>query len=231
MAGVVSSVMGSCIRRFRYRLWVFVHRWSGELLDFRYGVETARSAPLESFGLWAPMRGEYQPAGWRCIRAALGAIHVTGDEVLLDAGSGKGRVVLAASALPFGRVMGVELVPAMHALALDNLERYRGPRRCKDIQLTCGDATALPLPDDVTHVFLNNPFEGDLFDRFLDRVMASVDRNPRRISVIYLNPTGGQRILARGARARSCAPNRRHWDIAIYDLGPDTVGARDGSDQ
>src|SRR5580704_15196620 len=35
----------------------------------------------------------------------------------MDAGSGKGRVLLLASSLPFRRILGVEIVPELHEVA------------------------------------------------------------------------------------------------------------------
>jgi SAM-dependent methyltransferase len=216
-----AQVLGDAVHqvRARHRLWALAHRWSGELLDLAHGVSTARTERLESFGLWAPMRGEYEPAGWARLRAALRAEHVGPDAVFLDAGSGKGRAVLVAAGFAFRRVIGVELVPALHERAADNLRRFRGRRRCAEIELVCGDATELPLPDDVTHIFLNNPFEQDLVDRFLDRVTESQQRRPRPIRLIYLHPTGAQRMLARGARpVAGGARGRRRMDLVVYDL-------------
>ena len=114
-----------------------------------------------------------------------------------------------------------KLVSALHDRAVDNPDRYRGPRRCGEVQLICGDATDTSLPDGVTHIFLNNPFEADLVDRFLDRVVASQQRRPRRIRVIYLNPTGAQRILARGARPVTRRGLKRlPKDLVVYDVLP-----------
>jgi protein-L-isoaspartate O-methyltransferase len=43
------------------------------------------------------------------------------DYVLVDFGSGKGRIVMLASELPFGRIIGVELSAKLHEVAQENI--------------------------------------------------------------------------------------------------------------
>ncbi len=61
------------------------------------------------------------------IRALLGAVPVVaGETVLVDLGSGKGRVLLVAQEVPFKRIVGVEWSSELHAVAEKNL---RSPPR------------------------------------------------------------------------------------------------------
>ncbi len=51
----------------------------------------------------------------------------------VDIGSGMGRVVLIASRLPFKQVVGVEISPALHEIARENLATYdRAVQRCRE---------------------------------------------------------------------------------------------------
>jgi SAM-dependent methyltransferase len=104
----------------------------------------------------------------------------------VDLGSGKGRVLLLASDLPFKRIIGIEFSPELHEVAVRNIQSYRNPaQRSKEIQSVCADATDYPLPDGNTVVFLFNPFKCSSVSRFLDNLGRSLQEHPREIYLVY----------------------------------------------
>lgn len=145
----------------------------------------------------------------------------------VDLGSGKGRVVLLAARLPFRSVTGVEISPRLHAVALANLERYRGRRRCSRVDLVLGDAAAYePPPGDVV-VFIYNPFGGDLFRRLVSGLEASFRASPRRMIVLYNNPVEAEALDGSAVFRRVFAgegPPDRVWrscrQLRVYSAGP-----------
>jgi hypothetical protein len=50
----------------------------------------------------------------------------------------------------------------------------------------------------VTVAFFDNPFVGHIFATVVDRLLASVDRAPRRLRIVYFNPVEHERLLATG---------------------------------
>ena len=70
--------------------------------------------------------------------------------------------------------------------------------RCKDIQLVQTDVLQYEMPDDISVVFFNNPFQGAVFESVIARLAGSIDRNPRSIKIIYYNPVEEQAILGTG---------------------------------
>ncbi|HTX44930.1 MAG TPA: methyltransferase domain-containing protein [Solirubrobacteraceae bacterium] len=78
-------------------------------------------------------------------------LELNGDEVLVDAGCGSGRVTsLLADRLPRGRVYGVDVAPSMAAHAAEAL----GDRAT----ILCQDLVALDLPEPVDVAFSNATF-------------------------------------------------------------------------
>src|SRR5689334_4233932 len=158
------------------------------LAERHHGIRTGGVVPLEELGVAAPDRVHYKPAPWHTLRRALPRRSVDGDDVFIDLGSGMGRVVFqAALRYPFKRVVGVELAPRLHRIAQDNIGRNRDRLRCGSVQLVQADVLDYPIPDDVTVVFLDNPFTGAIFGTVLERLLASVDRAPRPLRIIYFN--------------------------------------------
>ncbi len=78
-------------------------------------------------------------------------VELAGDEVVLDAGCGPGRVTaLLADRVPRGRVYGVDVAPSM----VEHARRALGNRAV----LSCQDLVELSLPEPVDLVFSNATF-------------------------------------------------------------------------
>jgi SAM-dependent methyltransferase len=174
------------ITRFVSWLW-------GLPYDLRHGVETRRRVPSydserQSFESVVP---------WNLI-PVLRPSSITESDVFLDVGSGKGRALLIAAArYPFGRVIGVEMSEALHQAAVENVRRYRGGS-LRPIELVNGDALDYDVPQDVTVVFLNNPFSGSVFEGFMSNLRRSLDESPRPFQLVYGFPYMHQMVIDAG---------------------------------
>jgi SAM-dependent methyltransferase len=136
-----------------------------------------------------PSRGFYYAAtSWpRLLQVyrQLRALPIRPDDAFLDLGCGKGRALLVASRFPFGRLIGVDLSPSLLATAAANAERIRELSPGVRIELVESDAGLYEIPDDVMTIYLNNPFPSPVVEQVLDQLMASVQRRPRMIGIIY----------------------------------------------
>jgi SAM-dependent methyltransferase len=169
----------------------------GELLyERRFGLDTSghRVGPE-----YDDENLRYEPMGWRTLWRWLDPAEVGPEDVLLDAGCGKGRVVFqAARRYPLRRIVGFDISPELIEIARGNVERNRRRLRCRDIELVVADAREWMIPDDVTIVVLYNSFVGEVLDGFLRQLIASVDRRPRDVRLIYLNATRQTAVEATG---------------------------------
>jgi hypothetical protein len=174
-------------------------------------ASTQTALRLEDLGLAAPGRTGYEPSGWLWLRRALRGCRITREDVFVDFGSGLGRVVYAAARHhPFGRVIGVELSERYNEVARRNIEHARRRLRCPDVEIVTADATQWLVPDEMTYAYLFNPFKGEVFAAVLDNILASLDRRPRRLTILYANPVMGRAILDTGRfrRVRSSHPRQ-----------------------
>jgi len=106
----------------------------------------------------------------------------------IDLGSGKGRTLLMASDYPFLRIMGGEIIPELHAVALENIARYRSDsQKCFVLEAWLGDARKFPFPAESMVVYLFNPFPADVLREVLEQLRASLEEYPRECYVIYHN--------------------------------------------
>jgi hypothetical protein len=142
------------------------------------------------------------------------------EDVLMDYGAGRGRVLLAAARFPFGRIVGLEVNEGDAAIARSNASIAGPRRRCPNIEVIVADARVWPLPDDVTYIYMFNPFWDDTFRGMLDRVLESLDRRPRQLTLIYANPTCATELLATGRfkRVRTSRGPRRNSPAQRIDV-------------
>jgi SAM-dependent methyltransferase len=201
---------------------------SRTVIDRLLHVETADIVDLADLGLDAPHRGNYEAGGWLDLVRVLRPGEVGPDDVFLDFGSGKGRILLVAARYRFARIIGVEISETLTAIARRNMARCRLRPRCRDVELVTADALHYPIPDDVSVVYLFSPFREAIFDAVVARLVESVDRHPRAVRVIYRNAIYHDRLLRSGrfrpVRASLGPRPGRAWRertaVRLYALEP-----------
>lgn len=111
----------------------------------------------------------------------------------VDIGAGKGRAMLVGATNPFREVVGIELNPAMAAIAIENLRRVQAQPNylLAPIRLVEADALTTPLPAGPLLLFLFHPFEAPALRRLLRRIAqaAAVPSDPRPglVDLLYVN--------------------------------------------
>lgn len=115
------------------------------------------------------------------------ATHPLQKTAFVDIGAGKGRAMLLAAELPFRRVLGVELHYGLAATAQKNLQLWRASCAGTHMRLQHGDALSLRLPLGPCALFLFNPFDLVLMDRFLARLVHTFRERPGELDILYVN--------------------------------------------
>jgi hypothetical protein len=109
---------------------------------------------------------------------------------LLDVGAGKGRAILTAGQHPFRQVAGIELNPALAAIARANIRAFTQSPAASllaPVTLLEGDALEVPLPESPIVVTLFHPFEAPVLRRFLARLEQHFAECPRLLDILYIN--------------------------------------------
>jgi SAM-dependent methyltransferase len=208
------------------RAYAAVRRFIGNVLFERpAGIETADIVRLNELGLGARDRQDYHPTPWLTLKRVLSQHELREDDVFIDFGCGKGRVVFQAAMYPFRRVIGVELVPDLADIARDNIRRALPKLRCKHVEIVTADVVNYEVPDDVTFVYFFDPFHGEIFSAVVQKLLASLRRRPRELTIIYFDPAEEQILLAAGAKlvktTRGLRPTRewsRENAVHVYKL-------------
>lgn len=113
--------------------------------------------------------------------------------IVLNLCCGKGRVLVVASEFPFAEIIGIELSPAVAAIAEGNVAigRRRFPER-SPIRVITGDAAESPLPEGPLGLFIFHPFGEKSVRVLIARIEDALrTRCHQSITVIYYNPVCG----------------------------------------
>jgi hypothetical protein len=121
-----------------------------------------------------------------------------------------GRVVLHAARRPFRQIIGVEVSPALVAIARENRNAYRAPRACRDLRIVRADAATFTFPRGDLLVYLYNPFTGSVIARVLERLAA----HQADVVLVYHTPIEAALIDAHPAFVPLASlPSARAWRL------------------
>ncbi len=167
-------------------------RRSGQRFDAEHGVATEALLFLgeldpEAIGPSIEHATHYEPTPVGEVKALLARVPFDlRGTTFVDLGSGLGRAVLEAASLPFRQVVGVEISPALHAVACDNLVAFgTAGRVCRDVRFVRCDAKRYRFPPGTLVVYLFNPFGAAMLAHVLER-LATGER--AELAIVYHTP-------------------------------------------
>jgi SAM-dependent methyltransferase len=162
-------------RHFQYAAWVYAH-----------GLDLSHES-LEAIGLDADRSNHHHSSGGPDLAAVLRIVAPPAGSRVIDFGSGKGGACFTLEAWPaFVEVVGVELSAALLATAKQNAERLKSKSVFYGM-----DATAFTDLDRFTHAYMYNPFPAPIVRRVIANIADSLQRRPRRLTLIYQYPHTG----------------------------------------
>src|SRR3989338_4415341 len=154
------------------------------LWDARLGIHTCYDdKDLEERALFKD-EVIYRPTSYHRIRKMLEYLRPGPEDVLVDYGSGKGRVVAMAVRERLKKVIGVELKRSLCGTARRNLERLKGKQTPAEV--VCMDTVDFN-PDEATVIFLYDPLKYRTFIRVIDNIRENLLSRPRKIRIAYFD--------------------------------------------
>lgn len=160
--------------------------------DNKHGVETSKieheyirhmKSPFARFA------GFYEATKWRHFSVMMKATPIAHrDYVFLDAGCGKGRVLMFASRFAFKRIIGVEVSDFLVEIAERNIEVFQRKIRTRaQIDVRCQDIASFDLPKSNLLIYLYNPFKGKLMELFIEKIKRFVEEHDYHVYIQYRN--------------------------------------------
>jgi SAM-dependent methyltransferase len=162
--------------------------------DLAHATDTSGHIPGEALATGSPAdlyNTAYYAISPSTLRQALAALpfapvsstladFTLADFTFVDLGCGKGRALLIAAQQGFGRVLGIELSPALAEIARSNASPHA------NIQIRIADASTIAYPQSPLLVFLYHPFLPPLLRRVLRNLLAQSAARP--VYLLFANP-------------------------------------------
>jgi len=157
--------------------------------DWEHRVDTTSANVSWKARLIGLLHSSYQPIESDLFQEMLGSLRVDyRDFTFVDIGSGKGRALLMAAAYPFRRIVGVELLPELNAIAQENIRKVPKDRPCDAIETVQGDAREFLFPPEPLVIFMFHPLPESGFRKVMENLRSSLKHKPRPAWLIYANP-------------------------------------------
>lgn len=160
------------------------------LFDHQYGVDTYRNVPLSDLKIKDQSIAygrRYQPVLVSHLKEILRKVDPKPTDVLVDFGSGKGRVLLISSLYPFKRVVGVEFSQELCTIAEQNVEIFKRGKDVCPIEVHCIDAAAYRIDPEENVLFFFNPFDTVIMNQVINNIESSHAEHPRKIKIVFIN--------------------------------------------
>ena len=121
----------------------------------------------------------YRPTSYHRIRKMIEYLKLGPEDVFVDLGCGKGRVVAMVARERLRKVIGVELQKHLVEIARQNVDGT-------PVEIVCSDVVDFD-PSEATVIFLYDPFHYRTFMKVLDNIQASLKTSPRKLRIVYFD--------------------------------------------
>jgi precorrin-6B methylase 2 len=150
--------------------------------EYRLGITTRGLAGIQ---ISDEEHVHYGTIPYRTIGIILDHLHLTKNDVFVDLGCGKGRVLCSASLHSIEQAIGIECSPLLAEIALRNVKGLRLHHQpiavltmeAQDFDYTRG-----------TVYYLFHPFGPETLSLVLEKLQAGLKRVPRQVRIVYVNP-------------------------------------------
>jgi cyclopropane fatty-acyl-phospholipid synthase-like methyltransferase len=132
-----------------------------------------------------PEHIHYGTISYHGIFAILRSLALANDDVVVDLGCGKGRVLCCAAQSKVRMVIGIEYDRALFETAKKNAEHLRGKRSPIHVTYTSAQDVDYTVG---TIFYLFHPFGPGILKQVLQKIKEGREKQPRAIRIVYVNP-------------------------------------------
>ncbi len=144
-------------------------------------------------------------------------LNFSNNDVFVDIGCGKGRIVCCAATLGIRKAIGIEIDPELAEIAQRNCEAMRQKRASTEIKV--GSAESFSYKD-ANVLFLHNPFGEATLRKVVDRLVRENDGRSEK-TIIYAFPKHRQVFDERGFKVMRTMKKDSDFvgmDVVIYAM-------------
>ena len=173
----------------RYQIRLCLERING--VDFSK-VEQAPALNFDDYrliGYWSSAN-EYLDDVLRTLQIAI-------TDKVLDIGCGKGAALVKFKKMGFHCVDGLEYTEKLSEIARRNMGKLN-----LNCQIFQSDARLFSNYHEYNYFYLYNPFTGDIMREVMEKIEASLQSHPRKVTIIYKNAVCDEIVIFNGVFKR-----------------------------
>ena len=138
-----------------------------------------------------PHYHRYEPTPYAGLNQLFEHCELDSTDGFVDVGCGKGRVAFYVHHRFGAMVTGIEMNPAFFEMCLQNKIGYMKKRKHQRgfIDFQCMMAQEYDVKAEDTVFYFFNPFSVQIFMKVVQRILASVEQFPRKITIILYYPS------------------------------------------
>ncbi|MFN8265167.1 MAG: class I SAM-dependent methyltransferase [Chitinophagaceae bacterium] len=180
----------------------FFSAWHELRGEWKYKIKTTGNQKLEGLSITGSNRlsaTEYMPVNYSLLEDLL--FHVPTEVkqgVLLDIGCGKGRAMCVAAANGFHKVAGIDIAKELIEEAEINLQSIHNQYKLTESSLHWIDVVEYEIPKDISCVFLFNPFEQNIVETLIRKLLNRGSKTSTPLYVLYASPQHAESFLRNG---------------------------------
>ena len=192
--------------------------------DLFNGTDTLRRVDMSSLEIASANRANAERYGAtkaRPFEEVMTRLGLPSGSVLVDIGSGKGRVLMVGAECGlFTKVVGIEFSGELCAIARTNIERFRRRHRLVPVEIVETDAVTYRFQPDQNVFFMFDPFNDEVLAQVLDNLRASLAESPRKAWLVYHSAVHHDVIQASGVFDSCERIQIRGSDFNVYTTRP-----------
>ena len=128
----------------------------------------------------------YEPTPYAVLERLANSGLITKKDVLLDYGSGKGRVEFFLSWQIRCKTIGIEYDERLYERAVSNMDSAPSAGRA---QFVLQNAERYAVPVEINRCFFFNPFSVEVLQKVMARILESWYEDPREIMLFFYYPS------------------------------------------
>ncbi len=188
--------------------------------EHKYRINTTGADELnklEEMGIDLTHATIYMPVSYYLMEEILQKVPTSSKNHFLDMGCGKGRALCVAAQHGFKKVTGIDLSKDLCTIAVENCIKTKEKISNLQFNIINNDAFYFEIPDDVDCIFLFNPFDEIIMSAVVNNIFESLDNNPRKIRIIYVNPLHKDQFIKAGYKETWYSKKMEYIDAVILE--------------
>lgn len=217
--------MISFIRYFFYlaRNWgagIAYHIIRKELYgEKKYHIRTTGADELQSLaakGIDITHATIYMPASYDILEDVFAHLETNTYKHFVDIGCGKGRAMCVAAHYGFNTLTGIDISKDFCEISGQNLATTKQTMPALIYTVINNDAFYFEIEKEMDCIFFFNPFDEVIMSGVLQNIERSLQKFPRRMTIIYLNPIHKNLLLDHGYERAFYVQKLKYLEGAVY---------------